>query len=374
MSVPLAVTNVLGPVVDVDLTTFITHAFCADLDVTLTSPAATVVTLTTDNGGSNDNVFNGTLWDDDAGDPATDHAYSNNVVATPLVVEGAMAALLGEDPDGEWTLTIADDAGGDTGQLVSWTLDLQIVNELPTAVDDSTAAHEDAVLDVAAPGVLGNDTDIEGDPMTVSAFDPSSAMGATVTVNSDGSYTYDPTGASAVQAVAAGASAVDTFTYTAVDPYGRTDSATVNVTVQGAPEIFTLTTAVSGNGVVYPPAGPHQRLEGANVYVFAAPENGWQFNGWQGDASGTTIPVTVVMDRDKSVTAAFQEASGGGDTTGGDTTGGDTTGADGGSQFACPAGAATPERPRPGSDVLVLALSAAAVWLAGCLRRVQRNP
>src|SRR4051812_25840644 len=34
--------------------------------MTVTSPAGTVVTLTTDNGGSHDNVFAGTRWDDSA--------------------------------------------------------------------------------------------------------------------------------------------------------------------------------------------------------------------------------------------------------------------------------------------------------------------
>ena len=49
---------------DVDLTTFIVHTFAADLDITLTSPQGTVVTLTTDNGAGNADVFNGTVWDD----------------------------------------------------------------------------------------------------------------------------------------------------------------------------------------------------------------------------------------------------------------------------------------------------------------------
>src|SRR5687767_3934388 len=50
---------------DLNLTTFITHTFNSDLDITITSPAGTIVSLTTDNGGSLDNVFNGTVWDDD---------------------------------------------------------------------------------------------------------------------------------------------------------------------------------------------------------------------------------------------------------------------------------------------------------------------
>ena len=46
--------------------TNIAHTFNADLDITLTSPAGTVVTLSTDNGGTNANVFAGTTWDDAA--------------------------------------------------------------------------------------------------------------------------------------------------------------------------------------------------------------------------------------------------------------------------------------------------------------------
>ena len=63
---------------DVDVTTFISHTFAADLDVTITSPAGTVVTLTTDDGARNDDVFNGTVWDDDASnDTVTDHVDTN---------------------------------------------------------------------------------------------------------------------------------------------------------------------------------------------------------------------------------------------------------------------------------------------------------
>ena len=53
---------------DVDVQTFITHTWNSDLQIALTSPAGTVVTLGTGNAGSNDNVLNGTVWDYDAGD------------------------------------------------------------------------------------------------------------------------------------------------------------------------------------------------------------------------------------------------------------------------------------------------------------------
>jgi subtilisin-like proprotein convertase family protein len=118
---------------DVDAITNLTHTACADLDITLKSPAGTIVTLTTDNGGNLDNVFNGTRWDDQANPGGqvpyssnnglvTDHAYVNNTLASPLVPEEGLGAFIGESPNGTWTLTISDDALGDIGNLASWSL------------------------------------------------------------------------------------------------------------------------------------------------------------------------------------------------------------------------------------------------------------
>jgi uncharacterized repeat protein (TIGR01451 family) len=123
-------------ILDVNATTFITHTFASDLDITLTSPAGTVVTLSTDNGAGNDNVFNGTVWDDSANPGgqvpyttndglATDHAYANLTLASPLVPEEAMGAFIGEDPNGTWTITISDDRASDGGSLASWSLDIE---------------------------------------------------------------------------------------------------------------------------------------------------------------------------------------------------------------------------------------------------------
>ncbi len=130
---------------DLDLTTDITHTFAGDLDITLTSPGGTTVVITTDNGGGSDDVFSGTLWDDSANDPATDHTYANLTTATPLTVEEACAAFIGEDPNGTWTLSVSDDAGGDQGSLNSWSLDVTTLDNLPI---------------VAAPATFDNNTPV----------------------------------------------------------------------------------------------------------------------------------------------------------------------------------------------------------------------
>lgn len=116
-----------GPIFDIDATTFITHSRSDDLDVILRSPNGTESTLTTDNASSFDNVFNGARWDDDGGvsnapGPATDNAYSDGAVESPLVPEEAMGAFIGEDPDGAWQLRVSDDTPGDTGSVTEWRL------------------------------------------------------------------------------------------------------------------------------------------------------------------------------------------------------------------------------------------------------------
>ncbi len=133
----------MGPfLLDVDVTINVPHTWSNDLDMTLTSPSGTVVTLTTDNGSSNDNVFAGTTFDDDS-NPAgqvpyttnngmvTDHAYLNLTVATPLTPEEPLATFFGEDPNGTWTLRAVDDVGGDIGTIVSWSLAMTALTAPP---------------------------------------------------------------------------------------------------------------------------------------------------------------------------------------------------------------------------------------------------
>ncbi len=125
----LTVAGLEAFVCDINLTTFIMHTFPGDLEITLTSPAGTIVTLTTDNGGSSDDAYNGTIWDDDAGDinppgAVTDLSYGIGVLEPFAAPEEALAAFIGEDPNGVWTLEIFDDAGADQGQLADWSMEI----------------------------------------------------------------------------------------------------------------------------------------------------------------------------------------------------------------------------------------------------------
>ncbi len=108
------------------LVTTVIHAAPGQLEMFLTSPAGTTVTITTANGGSNANVFNGTSWEDLAGKlPVTNATYAASVAQSSLVPEEAMSAFIGENPNGTWTLTVLDTLGGTSGTLANWSLVLE---------------------------------------------------------------------------------------------------------------------------------------------------------------------------------------------------------------------------------------------------------
>jgi len=70
---------------------------------------------------------------------------------------------------------------------------------------------------------------------------------------------------------------------------------------------YTLTIAVGsgGGGTTNPTTGTSTHDSGTQVSVTATPNTGYEFSGWTGDATGTTNPITITMDSDKSVTANF---------------------------------------------------------------------
>ncbi|MDJ0776571.1 MAG: DUF4347 domain-containing protein [Gammaproteobacteria bacterium] len=74
---------------------------------------------------------------------------------------------------------------------------------------------------------------------SVVGHDATSTLGAAVTVNGDGSFSYDP--GALFDGLAAGATVVDTFDYTIEDTEGSQDTATVSVTVTGVNDAPTAT-------------------------------------------------------------------------------------------------------------------------------------
>ncbi len=67
----------------------------------------------------------------------------------------------------------------------------------------------------------------------------------------------------------------------------------------------TLTISAGTGGTTDPVPGSYQHDYGTQVQVTATADSGYEFSGWTGDASGTTSPITITMDADKTITATF---------------------------------------------------------------------
>jgi len=105
-------------------------------------------------------------------------------------------------------------------------------NQAPVAHADAASVNEDATTANLWTALLGNDADPEGQPLTISAINTSGTLGHVVFDPAHQTLQY-VADADAFDALAPGAIATDSFTYTVTDAGGLTSTATVTVTVTG---------------------------------------------------------------------------------------------------------------------------------------------
>lgn len=105
-------------------------------------------------------------------------------------------------------------------------------NRPPLAGDDAALTKEHDSVTIMSPGVLANDLDPDSyDLILVTAVDTSPTVGAVIRWGARGAFTYDPNGQ--FDYLQPGESATDSFTYTVSDAVGRSDTATVTITIIG---------------------------------------------------------------------------------------------------------------------------------------------
>jgi VCBS repeat-containing protein len=214
----------------------------------------------------------------------------------------------------------ANDGQADSN-VATVSITINAVNDIPVAAPDSYTTAEDTPLVIGAPGVLANDTDVEGSPLTaIKASDP---LHGTVTLNANGSFVYTPS---------ANYNGADSFTYKANDGTASSTVATVTITVTGvndAPvansmatslnedssKAITLTaTDVDGNPLTYsivtmpahgtltgkPPSMtyvPAANFHGADSFAFKA-------NDGTVDSNIATVSLTIISVNDAPVAQA----------------------------------------------------------------------
>lgn len=118
------------------------------------------------------------------------------------------------------SFTYVANNGTDSSNEATVTLTVNPINDAPTASDDSYTISEDSALVIVAPGVIDNDSDVDGDSLS-SLIDTSTNDGILV-LSSDGSFTYTPN---------ANFVGSDSFTYHVNDGTLDSNIATVDITV-----------------------------------------------------------------------------------------------------------------------------------------------
>ena len=239
------------------------------------SSSLTVTKIQHSGAGSASNVSSGTTRANGTSSTGTYGTLTIGANGTYSYVAGSSA---GTDV---FTYTVSDGTASTTTTL---TITVSSNNNAPSAVNDTDSVNEDAtVSQTSGSGLLvADDTDADSDTLTVShiavtggsnstvadsstsASNGTSVTGTygTLTVGQDGSYTYTAD-QSAADALDAGDTATDSFTYTISDGKGGTDTATLIITVTGTNdtpvatndtgsvnEDATLTVSSAGSGVV----------------------------------------------------------------------------------------------------------------------------
>lgn len=181
----------------------------------------------------------------------TDPSYGS----VTLSADGSFTYTPDTDYNGSDSFTYKANDGTADSNVATVTITVDPVNDPPVAVDDAYTTDEDTALVVAAPGVLGNDSDVDGDSLT--AILDTNVNHGVLALNSDGSFIYTPD-QGYFGGLADGESDTDSFTYKANDGTADSNVATVTITVTGnndpvlrASKSADTTMAIPGETITY---------------------------------------------------------------------------------------------------------------------------
>ena len=144
----------------------------------------------------------------------------------------------------KFTYTVIDSNG--TTDTADVTMEITGVADAPIATDDIATTNEDTSTQI---NVLANDNDpdSDSDQLKVSQIkgeDVSAGStvnltsGASITLNADGTLTYDPTNSQTLDFLNDGDTEDEVFSYQVSDEYGNSDTGNVTVTVTGITDTY----------------------------------------------------------------------------------------------------------------------------------------
>ncbi len=136
---------------------------------------------------------------------------------------------LDADGDNSYDVEITADDGNGGNDSQTLTITVNDINENPLANNDNFSTDEATAFTTA--NVLDNDNDPDSsNTISISNLDTTTTLGLVIN-NDDGTFHYDPN--SQFEFLAVGETAIDNFSYTIDDGNGNTDTATVNITING---------------------------------------------------------------------------------------------------------------------------------------------
>ena len=142
---------------------------------------------------------------------------------------GAFISLkAGATATDKFRYTVRDGSGAFSTAIVTITITGQ--NDAPVAANVAGIVSNQGPATTVSPSFTDPDT---GDTHTFVIDTATDATKGQVTINSDGTFTYDPNGA--FNGLAAGTTATDRFRYTVVDGSGERSTATVTMTIVVGP-------------------------------------------------------------------------------------------------------------------------------------------
>jgi VCBS repeat-containing protein len=112
--------------------------------------------------------------------------------------------------------------GSATSNLATVNINVTPVNDVPVANNDTATVAEGGTINMAAPGVLTNDTDPDGPSALTAILVSGPAHASSFTLNPNGSYVYVHDGSETTS---------DSFTYQASDGVATSNTATVSITI-----------------------------------------------------------------------------------------------------------------------------------------------
>ncbi|RPE71493.1 Ca2+-binding RTX toxin-like protein [Pacificibacter maritimus] len=107
---------------------------------------------------------------------------------TVEIVDNELVFTPADDFNGEATISYAIEDGNGGTDTATVTVNVTPVNDDPVAVDDAFETDEDTAVVI---DLIGNDTDVDGDPLTIGTVSVDPAFGEVVD-NGDGTATFTP--------------------------------------------------------------------------------------------------------------------------------------------------------------------------------------